>query len=130
MDILYLVIGLILIIFAANVMTDGASGIASRFGVSEFIVGVTVVAIGTSSPELIVSLLSAARGETAIALGNVVGSNMFNTLVIVGVTAIVTPLALTADNIRKDIPFGVLATIVLIICAADDILSDGATPPR
>ncbi|MCC8036279.1 MAG: calcium/sodium antiporter [Rikenellaceae bacterium] len=128
MDILYLLVGLVLIIFAANFMTDGASGIAARFGVSEFIVGVTVVAVGTSSPELVVSLLSALRGETAIALGNVVGSNMFNTLVIVGITAIIMPLSLTADNIRKDIPFGVLATIVLLICASDNILADGATP--
>ncbi|MCD8173101.1 MAG: calcium/sodium antiporter [Alistipes sp.] len=128
MDIVYILIGLALVVFGANIMTDGASGIATRFGVSEFIVGLTVVAIGTSAPELVVSLLSAFRGEDAIAVGNVVGSNLFNTLVIVGITAIITPLALTSDNVRKDIPFGVLATVVLIICAGDVWLDHSAAP--
>ncbi len=127
MDIFYLIFGLVLVVVGANVMTDGASGIAGRFGLSEFIVGATVIAIGTSSPELVVSMLSAMRGETAIAIGNVVGSNMFNTLVIVGVTAIIMPLPLTDNNVRKDIPFGVLATVVLIFCAADVYLGDGPT---
>lgn len=128
MDIISVLIGLALVVYGANIMTDGASGIATRFGVSEFIVGLTVVAIGTSVPELVVSLLSAFRGEDAIAVGNVVGSNLFNTLVIVGVTAIISPLALTSDNVRKDIPFGVLATVVLLICAGDMWL-DRATAP-
>ncbi len=128
MDIVYILIGLALVVFGANIMTDGASGIATRFGVSEFIVGLTVVAIGTSTPELVVSLLSAFRGEDAIAVGNVVGSNLFNTLIIVGITAIITPLALTSDNVRKDIPFGVLATVVLIICAGDVWLDHSAAP--
>ncbi|MCD8102264.1 MAG: calcium/sodium antiporter [Alistipes sp.] len=128
MDIVYILIGLALVVYGANIMTDGASGIATRFGVSEFIVGLTVVAIGTSAPELVVSLLSAFRGEDAIAVGNVVGSNLFNTLVIVGITAIITPLALTSDNVRKDIPFGVLATVVLIIYAGDVWLDHSAAP--
>lgn len=128
MDIVYVVIGIALVVYGANIMTEGASGIAGRLGVSEFVIGMTVVAIGTSAPELVVSVMSALRGEDAIAVGNVVGSNLFNTLVIVGVTAIITPMTLTADNVRKDIPFGVLATIVLIICAGDYYLDQGALP--
>lgn len=126
MVILLLIIGLTLILVGANILTDGASALAKRFNISEFVIGLTVVAIGTSTPELVVSIMSAIQGSSDIAVGNVIGSNIFNTLFIIAVTALVAPLALTSGNMRKDIPFGVLASAVLLF-AASDIAFNGAS---
>ena len=82
-----LVVGLVLILCGANYLTDGSAAIARRFGISDLIVGLTIVAFGTSAPELTISIMSAAAGNTGMAIGNVVGSNIFNTLVIIGVVA-------------------------------------------
>ncbi len=124
-DILILIAGLILILLGANYLVDGASAIAKRFGISDFIIGMTIVGIGTSTPEMVVSFLSAAQGNADIAVGNVVGSNLFNTLMILGVTALILPLPLTSNNIKKDIPFALLAALTLAF-AGSDILFDGA----
>ncbi|MBQ6872224.1 MAG: calcium/sodium antiporter [Bacteroidales bacterium] len=125
MDILILIAGLALILLGANYLVDGASAIAKRFGISDFIIGMTIVGIGTSTPEMVVSFLSAAQGNADIAVGNVVGSNLFNTLMILGVTALILPLPLTSNNIKKDIPFALLAALTLAF-AGSDILFDGA----
>ncbi len=127
MDILLLLAGLALILGGANFLTDGAAAIAQRLRIPEFVVGLTVVAIGTSTPELVVSLLSAAGGQSDVALGNVVGSNLFNTLVIVGLCALVRPLPLTPSNIRRDIPFGVAAALLLLLAVSDRWLGTGDT---
>lgn len=119
MTVLLLLTGLLLIIGGANFLTDSASSIARRLGISEFVVGLTIVAIGTSTPELVISLISAIKGNSDIAIGNVVGSNMFNTLIIIGITAILTPFTLTSDNVRKDIPLGIFASLVLLIATGD-----------
>lgn len=124
-DILILIAGLALILLGANYLVDGASAIAKRFGISDFIIGMTIVGIGTSTPEMVVSFLSAAQGNADIAVGNVVGSNLFNTLMILGVTALILPLPLTSNNIKKDIPFALLAALTLAF-AGSDILFDGA----
>lgn len=124
-DILILIAGLALILLGANYLVDGASAIAKRFGISDFIIGMTIVGIGTSTPEMVVSFLSAANGNADIAVGNIVGSNLFNVLMILGVTALVTPLPLTSNNIKKDIPFALLAALTLAF-AGSDILFDGA----
>lgn len=108
MDILLLIIGLGLILAGANFLTDGSAALAQRFRVPEFIIGLTVVAVGTSTPELVVSVLSAIAGKSDVAIGNVVGSNIFNVFVILGVCALIRPLPLTAGNIRRDIPFGLM----------------------
>ena len=89
MDIILLIVGLVMILFGANLLTDGASAMASRWGVSDLVIGLTVVAFGTSAPELVISVLSAVEGHTELSIGNVVGSNIFNILAIVGVTAMV-----------------------------------------
>ncbi len=115
MDALFLVVGLALILGGANYLTDGSAAIAKRFNISEFVVGLTIVAIGTSMPEMVVSLLSALEGNGDIAVGNVVGSNIFNTFAILGVCALVRPMVLTKENIRKDIPMGILASMILIM---------------
>lgn len=122
MDILLLIIGLALIVFGANFLTDGSSSLASRMGISEFMVGLTVVAIGTSMPELIVSVMSAAAGKSDMAIGNVLGSNLFNVLFILGVTSLVKPLPLTGNNLRKDIPFMAVASAVFLLMISDKVL--------
>lgn len=119
MNVVLLIVGLALVLSGANFLTAGASGMALRLRISEFVVGFTVVAIGTSMPELVVSLLSAIEGHSEVAIGNVVGSNIFNTFVILGISALVMPLPLTHSNVRKDIPFGVLASAVLFFMCAD-----------
>lgn len=124
MTILLLLTGLLLIIGGANFLTDSASAIARRFGISEFVVGLTIVAIGTSAPELVISVISAIKGNSDIAIGNVIGSNMFNTLVIIGLTAVITPFTLTANNVRRDIPLGVIASVILLIVAGDIFINN------
>ena len=119
MDILLLIVGLGLILAGANFLTDGSAALAQRFRVPEFIIGLTVVAVGTSTPELVVSVLSAIAGKSDVAIGNVVGSNIFNVFVILGVCALIRPLPLTAGNIRRDIPFGVIASLLMLALAAD-----------
>ena len=94
---------------------DGASSVAKKFGLSEFIIGVTIVGIGTSAPEMVVSILSALQGKADMAIGNVVGSNIFNTFMILGVTALIAPLTITKDNLKKDIPLNIIVSILLIL---------------
>lgn len=122
MNVLLLILGLGLILAGANFLTDGAAALARRFRISEFIVGLTVIAVGTSTPELVVSVVSALHGSGDMAVGNVVGSNLFNGLLILGVTALIAPVPLTSDNIKKDIPFGVLASVVLWVMCSDVLL--------
>lgn len=126
MDILLLLIGLALILAGANFLTDGSAALAQRFRVPEFIIGLTIVAIGTSTPELVVSVLSALAGKSDVAIGNVVGSNIFNVFLILGICALIRPLPLTAGNIRRDIPFGVAASLLLLFLAMDSWYSAGA----
>ena len=126
MDILLLIIGLALILAGANFLTDGSAALAQRFRVPEFIIGLTIVAVGTSTPELVVSVLSAIAGKSDVAIGNVVGSNIFNVFLILGVCALIRPLPLTAGNIRRDIPFGVATSLLLLILAMDSWFKAGA----
>ena len=125
MDILLTLIGLGLILAGANYLTDGSAALAQRFRMPEFIIGLTIVAVGTSTPELVVSVLSAIGGKSDVAIGNVVGSNIFNVFVILGICALSRPLPLTAGNIRRDIPFGVLASLLLLAVASDALLGIG-----
>ena len=113
-QILILIAGLLLILFGANYLVDGASSIAKRFGLSEFIIGVTIVGIGTSAPEMVVSFISAFQGKAEMAIGNIVGSNIFNTAMILGITAMISPLIITKSNLKKDIPLNILVTVLLI----------------
>lgn len=125
-NILLLLGGLTLIILGANGLTDGASSIAKRFNIPSIVIGLTIVAFGTSMPELTVSISSALKGSADIAIGNVVGSNIFNVFMIVGVTAVVAPIAVTTNTLRKEIPLCILSSVVLLVCA-NDLLLDGAT---
>lgn len=125
MDILFLIGGLILILLGANGLTDGAASIARRFHIPSIVIGLTIVAFGTSAPELTVSISSALKGSADIAIGNVVGSNIFNTLVIVGCTALFAPIVISRNTLRKEIPLCILSSIVLLICANDVFLDHG-----
>lgn len=113
-QILILLAGLLLILFGANFLVDGSSNIARKCGLSEFIIGLTIVGIGTSTPEMVVSFLSAFKGNADMAVGNVVGSNIFNTMLILGVTALISPLVITRSNLKRDIPMNIIATLLLI----------------
>ena len=112
---LILAAGLGLILLGANYLVDGASSIAKKFGLSEFIIGVTIVGIGTSAPEMVVSVISAISGKADMAIGNIVGSNIFNAFMILGVTALIAPIVITKSNLKKDISLNVLVTSLLII---------------
>ena len=125
MNIFLLLVGLVLILAGANFLTDGAAALAQRFRVPEFIVGLTVVAIGTSMPELVVSVLSAAAHNSDVAVGNIVGSNLFNVFVILGICALIRPLALSESNIRRDIPVGFGASLLFFVFASDKLLHLG-----
>ena len=114
-QIFILIAGLLLILLGANYLVDGASSIAKRFGLSEFIIGVTIVGIGTSAPEMVVSFMSAFQGKADMAIGNIVGSNIFNTAMILGVTALISPLLITQSNMKKDIPLNIMVTVLLIV---------------
>ena len=126
MDIVLLIGGLLLILVGANALTDGAASVAKRFNISSLVIGLTIVAFGTSAPELTVSVVSALKGSSDIAIGNVVGSNIFNALMIVGCTAAIVPISVTKGTLSKEIPLCVLASIVLFICA-NDVLINGAS---
>lgn len=115
-DILLLAAGLLLVVFGADFLVDGASGVARRFGVSEFVIGLTIVGFGTSCPELVVSLNGAFNGLADISTGNVVGSNIFNTLLILGVTALLGPIAVSSANRKRDIPVTAASTLLLVVC--------------
>ena len=114
-QIVLLIAGLLLILFGANYLVDGSSSIARRFGLSEFVIGLTIVGIGTSTPEMVVSFLSAFQGKADMAIGNVVGSNIFNTLLILGITAVICPIKISRGAIRKDLPLNIGVTILLIM---------------
>lgn len=129
MVIVWLIVGLALIVLGADSLVDGSSSVARRLKVSEFVIGLTIVGMGTSAPEMVVSWLGAIKGSSDIALGNVLGSNIFNTLLILGVTAIILPIGITRSNKRMDIPMNIFVTAMFIVFGlVDGVLSriDGA----
>lgn len=127
MDILLLLVGLALILGGANYLTDGASALAQRLRMPEFLIGLTIVAIGTSMPEMVVSVLSSINGQSDMAIGNVVGSNIFNVFMVLGLCSIIHPIAFTKENIRFDIPFCVLVSALFVLMACDTLIGWGST---
>lgn len=125
MDYLLLVVGLVLLTVCADWLTKGCVGMAARFRVPEFVIGLTVMAIGTSCPELTVSVMSALKGSTEMAIGNVTGSNLFNTLIILGICALIKPVEISRENIRRDIPMCIAASLLLWVTTADVLFGTG-----
>ena len=123
LNILFILIGVALVLWGADRLTEGASSLARGMHVPEIVIGLTIVAAGTSAPELFVSLVSALKGTPDLAVGNVIGSNIFNTTLIVGCSALVAPMVVQKSTVRKDIPFAVVASLLLFALCFDDMES-------
>lgn len=119
LQVVLFVLGIIVVLWGADRLTDGAVGLAQRMGMSQMVIGLTIVAMGTSMPEFFVSLMSAVHGTPDLAVGNVVGSNIFNAMLIVGVAAMVSPIAIIHTTVKKDIPFAIIASTVLLMMCLD-----------
>jgi len=122
LDIVFIIIGVSMVLVGADRLTEGASALARRMNVPEIIIGLTIVAAGTSAPELFVSMVSALNGTPDMAVGNVVGSNTMNAMLIVGCAAMVAPMTISRSTVKKDIPFSVMASILLMLIALDSFL--------
>ena len=120
---LLIILGVAMVLMGADRLTDGASALARRMGVPEFIVGLTVVAAGTSAPELFVSLVSALKSTPDMAVGNVVGSNIMNSMLIVGAAAMTAPITISKRTVQKDLPFTVLASLLMLVLTVNGGLS-------
>ncbi len=127
LNVLILIVGFIFLIKGANILIDGSSSVARKFGLSTFFIGLTVVAFGTSTPELVVSFMASISGSSGIALGNILGSNISNTLLILGVSAFIAPLAVKRTTITKEIPF-LLLSILAVAILVNDLIIDGVDP--
>lgn len=124
-DIIFLIMGIALLTLGGNFVTDGAVAIAKKLNVSSMMIGLTVVAFGSSMPDLVVCLTSTLSGKTQMALGDVVGSNIFDILLVFGVMALIRPLKMDHDTLYHDLPMLAFSSLALFICG-DDILFDGA----
>lgn len=124
MDYLFLVVGLAGLLFGGDTLVRGASGLARALGISPLIVGLSVVAFGTSAPELVVNVLGALQGETELAFGNVVGSNLANLGLVLGIAALIAPVALKGQIVRREIPLLLLGSAMLLVFSTDSLLRD------
>ena len=124
LNILMIIAGVALVLWGADRLTDGAVALAERMNIPQIVIGLTIVALGTSAPEFCVSIVSALKGTADLAVGNVVGSNIFNTMLIVGVTAMVAPMTILPSTVKKDIPIALISSVVLTtMVMMDDYLS-------
>lgn len=123
LNILFIVVGIALVLWGADRLTDGAVAVAEKMKMPQIVIGLTIVAMGTSMPEFCVSLISALKGTSDLAVGNIVGSNIFNALLIVGVSALVAPMTIMETTVRKDIPFALVASALLLIMCLDGDIS-------
>ena len=120
MDIIAIIIGIALVLWGADRLTDGAVAVAQRMGIPQIVIGLTIVAFGTSMPEFCSSLVSALNHQPGMAVGNVVGSNIFNALLIVGAAAIVAPITILPSTVKKDIPFALISSVLLVMLCGFD----------
>lgn len=122
LSVLCFVAGIVLVILGADWLTKGASGLARRFNISELVIGLTIVALGTSLPEFVISVGSAIKGNSGISLGNIMGSNIFNGMLILGTTALITPVKFNARMLTRELPFNMLASIVLLLVSGSMLM--------
>lgn len=120
---LAVIIGFVLLIKGADMFVAGASGIASKFGIPQIVIGLTIVAMGTSAPEAAVSITSALNNSADLTIGNVLGSNILNILIILGTTAVITPIAVQKNTVRIEIPFMIVVSVILVLSGFDGIIS-------
>lgn len=124
LNVLLIIVGIALVLWGADRLTEGAVSVAERFRVPQIVIGLTIVAMGTSMPEFCVSFVSALKGTPDLAVGNVVGSNIFNTLLIVGLAAMVSPMNILPVTVRKDVPFALVSSVILLMmCQVDWVVS-------
>ena len=116
-------VGFTLLVKGADLFVDGASGIAKKFGISELIIGLTIVAMGTSAPEAAVSIAAATKGSAGISIGNVIGSNIMNIFIILGVVAAIVPLTIEESTIRYEMPFTILVTVAFVLMGRDGLIT-------
>lgn len=121
-DIIFLIAGIALVLGGANYMTDGASAIARRWGISELVIGMTVVAFGSCTPDLVVSLTSTLQGKAALAVSNIVGANIFDLLFVIGLCALIRPIVIGRETLHKEFPMVILSSAVLLIMACDTLI--------
>ena len=121
LKLIFIIVGVALVIWGADRLTEGAASLARGMRVPEIVIGLTIVAAGTSAPEMFVSLVAAFKGTADLAVGNVIGSNIFNTMLIVGCSAVVAPMAVAKNTVKKDIPFAVIAALLLFMLCFDDM---------
>ena len=122
-DIILIIVGIVAVLYGADRMTEGAVALAKRIHIPEIVIGLTIVAIGTSAPELFVSTVSALNGTPDLAVGNVVGSNTFNTLLIAGAAAAVAPIDISRITVKRDLPLAALSSLLLIVLCLDSDIS-------
>lgn len=126
-DLLLIIVGFVLLIKGADFLIDGASSLAKKFNISEFAIGLTIVAMGTSAPELVVNIISGIEGHHDVVFGNIIGSNIFNLLLILGIAGVIYPLEVKTDTVWIEIPFSLGATIILLFLVNDSwLISDSA----
>ncbi|MDX8335159.1 MULTISPECIES: calcium/sodium antiporter [Cetobacterium] len=123
LSVIILLVGVVFLVFGANFLVDGASVIAKKFNIPNIVIGLTIVAFGTSAPELVVNVISALNGKSAITLGNVIGSNVINILVILGITALIYPLTVGRNTVRFEIPIALFASVLTYVLSKNGILS-------
>ena len=119
LTLIFIIVGIVLVLWGADRLTEGSVAVAERMNIPQIVIGLTVVAMGTSMPEFCVSLISALKGTPDLAVGNVVGSNIFNSLFIVGITAAIAPMAILRATVMKDIPFALVASVILLMMCLD-----------
>ena len=119
LNLIFIIVGIVLVLWGADRLTEGSVAVAERMNIPQIVIGLTVVAMGTSMPEFCVSLRSALKGTPDLAVGNVVGSNIFNSLFIVGITAAIAPMAILRATVMKDIPFALVASVILLMMCLD-----------
>lgn len=129
-NIVLLLIGLVLVLLGAEGLVRGASSLAKKWGVSEFVIGLTIVAMGTSMPEMVVSVISSIDARADMAVGNIVGSNIFNTAFILGLSALLCPIIVTKNNIKVDIPINIAASVILILTGLSGTLFHAGAEPN
>lgn len=122
---LAVVAGLVLLVLAGNAIVDGGSNIARYMKISEMLVGLTIVAVGTSAPELVVNIMSSVDGHSELAMGNILGSNNFNLFVVLGISGVVAPLIVVRKMVMRDIPMSLLFTVLLLLFGNDFFMSQG-----
>ncbi|MEG3014009.1 MAG: calcium/sodium antiporter [Cetobacterium sp.] len=124
-SVLILIVGVVFLVFGANFLVDGASVIAKKFNIPNIVIGLTIVAFGTSAPELVVNVISALNGHSAITLGNVIGSNIINIFIILGITALIYPLTVSRNTVRYEIPIALFSAILTFVLANDNRFFNG-----